>query len=97
MSNNKVLPNELLMIVENAIFNASSLNELLKLKTVHSTFYHVFKKYILTCQEIFETINETNSCSIIMIISDKMNQIDRKNDKEKNTLVKIHTIKNKKY
>ena len=47
MSNNKVLPNELLMIVENAIFNASSLNELLKLKTVHSTFYHVFKKYIL--------------------------------------------------
>ena len=32
-----------------------------------------------------------------MIISDKMNQIDRKNDKEKNTLVKIHTIKNKKY
>ena len=85
MSNNKVLPNELLMIVENAIFNASSLNELLKLKTVHSTFYHVFKKYILTCQEIFETINETNSCSIIMIISDK------------NTLVKIHTIKNKKY
>ena len=59
MSNNQVLPNELMiMIAENVLLNIDNLDELVKLRIVHSTFNNVFEKYILTCKYIFQTIDE---------------------------------------